>query len=475
MQTQLTQQLIDDAWRFNLWTYAERASGGRWIAYLWLRYLARKLQDAILAGGARIVVTAPPRHGKSSLLSYWLPVWFLDLFPRKRVILTSYTAPLAVSWGRRARDEFDGHNPNTWSRLNPAHSSAADWETTEGGGMRCAGVGGGITGHGADLGLVDDPHKDWASVQSPTQRKMVHEWFDSTFMTRLEPGASVIVLQTRWNEDDQAGHLIEKGWTEIRLPALAEEGDPLGREEGEALCPERYDEAALARIKNSRDGIGSMMFAGLYQQRPGPAEGNVIKREWFRYYGGPTKIELPEVGKIRQSWDLNLGKMPKDVKKASRVVGQCWGENKANVYLLAQERDVWPYPVAKKKVKAFAEAWPAYHEILVEDAAAGAPLVAELKGEIRKLIAVTPTGSKQARLEFVASMFEAGNIWLPHPTSAPWVSELVEEVVTFPNAEHDDQVDTLSQALARYKSRSKARGSMKLNSEVGAQQNPWSY
>jgi predicted phage terminase large subunit-like protein len=472
-QTQLTQQLIDNAWRFNLWTYAEVASSGRWIAYRWLQYLAKQLQDAILEGGARIVVTAPPRHGKSNLLSYWLPVWFLDLFPRKRVILTSYAESLATSWGRKTRDELDGRNPHTWTRVNPAHSSASDWETTEGGGMRCAGVGGGITGHGADLGLVDDSNKDWETAQSPTIRKATINWFDSTFMTRLEPGASVVVLQTRWNEGDLAGYLISKGWKEIRLPALAEEGDPLGRSEGEALCPERFDEAALARIKNSRDGIGSMMFAGLYQQRPGPAEGNIVMRDWFKYYGGPTGIDLPEISKIIQSWDLNLGKMPKDLKKASRVVGQCWGEHGANLYLLDQERDVWPYTVAKKKVKAFREAWPSCERVLVEDAAAGAPLIVELKDDVRGLIAVTPKGSKQARLESVAGMIEAGNVWLPHSSIAPWVPDLVEEVVSFPNAEHDDQVDTLSQALSRYKS--KARPSMSLDLKVGAQPNPWSY
>jgi predicted phage terminase large subunit-like protein len=461
---------LEDSWRYNLDTYAARVSRGYWQPFRWHVYLAAILTEHVSRGNARIIIEAPPRHGKSELTSRWLPTWLIDSDPSQRVILASYAEKLARFWSEKTRDAFDGSNPNTWARLNPDHSKASDWQTQEGGGMQAIGVAGGATGFGGNAVLIDDPHKDWAEVQSAVARQKVVDWFNGTIYHRLEPNASIVVIQTRWNEKDLAGYLQtehEDDWLRIRLPALAEENDPLGREPGEALCPERYTEEQLAKIRRA---VGPMVFAGVFQQRPAPAEGNIIKREWINYYGGPTGVELPGLTRLIQSWDLNQGKEAKNKKAASWVVGQCWGEHGANAYLLDQARGKWEHTGNKKQIRKLASRWPKVSSILIEDAASAGPVVSDLKSSIRRIVPVSVKGSKEARLQAVSGLFEAGNVWLPHPAIASWVPDLVEELVTFPNAEADDQVDALSQALSRYKTVTIAP--IRLNLQVGAQRRP---
>jgi len=406
-------------------------------------------EDHLFLAGRSMV----PTHN-SETTSKMLSQWFLDLFPHKRVILASYGDTLASGWSRQVRDEFV-QNPKTWTEIEPTHSRANDWSTTRGGGMKTAGIEGGITGRGADLFIIDDPHKDWVSVQSAAGRQAIIDWFKSVVYPRLQPGATVIVVQTRWHKRDLAGYLLtehDDDWTELRYTALAESNDLLGRKPGEALCPERYTAERLQHIRDK--GVGSRVFAGLYQQRPSEAQGNYIKRDWIRYYGGPTGKELPtSLRNMLQSWDLNFGKKAKNTKRSSYVVGQCWAEDGADVYLLDQLRGRWTHTTNKKKVVAFREAWPACDLTIIEDAASGAPLVDDLRGTVRGLIAVAPKGDKESRLQSIAPMFESGNVWLPHPSIAPWVYEYVEEVVDFPNGEYSDQVDTTSQALKRLSKR----------------------
>ena len=457
----------DDAWRWNLDTYAKRVSNEKWIPYRWHVYLAVQLISAIMQGGKRIIITAPPRHGKSELTSRWLPTWFLDMFPDKRVILASYAVDLARSWSVKVRDAFDGSNENVWGRVDPNNSKKEEWYLTGGGGMKAVGIGGGIVGFGGDLVLIDDPHKDWAEVQSAANRQKAVDWFNGTLYHRFEPDATCILIQTRWNQGDLAGYLLnehEDDWVEIKMPALAEENDLLGRAPGEALCPERYDEEALGKIRRA---VGPQVFAGLFQQRPAPADGNIIKRESIKYYGGPTGIEVPKEGKQFQSWDLNFGEQ---TQKGSHNVGQVW-QDKKGAWLLDQVRGRWEYVVTKQKLKALSAQYPKARAKYVEKKAAGAPLISDLKGTVKGLIPVNPKGSKTTRLEAVAPYFEAGDVWFPHPSIAPWVRELVEELVSFPNGEADDQVDTLSQALSQCKPGSV--GKIKMNLDVGIGSPAW--
>lgn len=452
--------IAEERWRLRIDTYAHRLSGGKWKQYAWVKHLLRLVQDKITEGGARIIINAPPRHGKSSSVSHYLPTWFLDHYPELRVILASYGDDFAASWGLRVRDEFE-HNPLTWTKVRQDKSRASDWLTTAGGGMKTVGVGGALTGHGGNLLVADDCLKNWEEAQSKIYRKRLVNWFNSTFYTRAEPWASIVVVETRWHERDLTGYLTEEhedDWIHIRFPALAELDDPLDRAVGEALCPERFDERALAQI---RAGVTEMVFAGLYQQRPAPPEGGLIKRDWFRYW-----TELPaKPTDWLLSWDLAA----KETSSGSYTVGQVWCRSGGDFYLVDQWRGRADFPTVLRVFGSMVEKWPQARTKLVEDAAQGRPLIETLRRKVPGIIAVPARGSKEARLQSAAPYLESGNVWLP--ARASWVDALVEEVVAFPNAVNDDQVDALSQALNRYKS--VRIGTLAINLDIGHQENPW--
>jgi hypothetical protein len=265
--------LLSLAWRSAPHLYAAEAGGGRWKMYSHLRFIGNRIADAVARGGGRIIVNCPPRCGKSELISHWTPVWFLDNLPHKRVILASYGDALAGDFGRAARNEFES-NPRCRVRLRQDSTSAQRWNTPQGGGMIVAGVGGPLSGRGFDLGIIDDPVKNWQEAHSFQSKQVLWEWFHSTFTTRAEPGATVVIAMTRWSEDDLVARLLAENaerWEVISLPALAEEDDLLGRKAGEPLFPARYDVQALTEIR--RD-VGQAVWDALYQQRPGSLGGN---------------------------------------------------------------------------------------------------------------------------------------------------------------------------------------------------------
>lgn len=439
----LAEALKDEAWRLSIASYASTASHWRkrWKPYRWLRHLSQVVQEHLRRGGARLIVNAPPRHGKSELISHWLPVWHLDWYPDRRIIAACYGDSLASDWGRAVRDEFL-MNEATWTRVRQDTQAVNDWKTTEGGGMRTAGVGGPLTGKGGDLIILDDPHKNWEDAMSPISRQRLIDWFNAVLYTRLEPDASIIVVQTRWHERDMTGYLLNDhsdSWTRIILPALAEKDDPLGRSEGEALCPERFTAERLLEIKNA---VGLQMFAGIFQQRPTPPEGSIVKHAHLRYYD-----ELPEdLESFLLSFDLTF-----EADGSSFVVGQAWAKKGANYYILDQVRAKPDFSGQLAMVRQLKKAWPQATVILVERKANGAALISTLKDEIPGIVPIVPTSSKEARLMAVQPLFEAGNVWCPAKGRAAWVSEWVDELTTFPYSENDDQVDATTQALLRYR------------------------
>ncbi len=431
--------------------FAEAVSplvGGRWVAWPYLRYLCSRLEEELRKPDARVIINWPPRHGKSLCVSQWLPVWYLENRPRRRVLLASYEHSVAARWGRSVRDIFS--HPLLRTKVRPDVSAADNWETTEGGGVRCAGVGGPLTGIGGHLALVDDPVKNSEQAESPTYRENAKEWYLSTFRTRVEPGGAIVVNQTRWHEDDLTGWLLRESsedWTHICLPALAEAGDALGRAEGEALCPERFSVEALQRISTA---VGSRVWAGMYQQRPLPAEGSIIKPQWIRHYD-----RLPDrVAPVGLSVDASF----KETRAGSFVVLQAWGQCGADSYLLDQVRERMDFSSTLKALKGMIARWPRARARWIEDKANGSAIISTLRKEVPGLIAVEPQGSKESRLQAVSPLFEAGNVHVPDAKAAPWVVDWVAEVTSFPSAPNDDQVDATSQALLKLSARRRAAG-----------------
>lgn len=460
-------------WRYQIATFAEHVSQGRWTAYPWLKYLLTEIQVAVTQPGARIVVTAPPRHGKSEALSHYLPLWYLDWNTDKRVILASYSDALAVQFSLKVRQDFQIHADKLKAKVSAERYLVDDWHTTDHGGMRATGIGGSLTGMGGHLLIVDDPHKDWSEANSPTIRKKVVDWFNSVLSLRAEPGASIVVVQTRWHEDDLAGYLLREHkdrWREIRLPALSEgDGDLLSRPEGQALCPERYDEIQIERVKQS---VGSFMFAGLYQQRPAPLEGGMVKRDSFRRWS-----TLPEhFSTVIQSWDLTF-----KATGSSYIVGQVWGAAphsngtvyKSHYYLIDQIREKLSFMDTIKRIYELSERHESAVVKLIEDKANGPAIMSALKDQVPGIVAYSPRGSKEARLAAVSGLIEAGNVFIPEKSIASWSDDFVEEVATFPHGRNDDQVDAMTMALDHLiHKRAEYRTDFSI-SEAGFRANPW--
>lgn len=417
--------------------------------------------DAFLAAVARkesprLMLCMPPRHGKSELASRRFPAYVFGRYPDMSIIGTSYSADLSSRLNRDVQrvieqpeyqaifpeTRLSAKNIRTVASGNYLRNSDLFEIVDHRGSYRSAGVGGGITGMGGDILIVDDPFKDRAEADSQTIRNKVWDWYTSTLYTRLAPGGGIVVINTRWHMDDLSGRLLEAArtgegdqWRVVNFPAVAEE-DERWRKRGEALHPERYDLDALAKIRRA---LGSRDWEALYQQHPVPDGGAIFKQEWFNYYNSlPTNPE-----QWVASWDLTF----KDSASSDYVVGQVWCAKGADFYLVDQVRGQWDFVDTLAQVAALAKKWPQARRVLVEDKANGPAVLATLRGQVPGLVPVEPDGSKTARAYAVTAMFEAGNVFLPAPGSVPWLSDYVAELLQFPAGAHDDQVDATTQAL----------------------------
>jgi predicted phage terminase large subunit-like protein len=410
-------------------------------AFTWhwphLQHIRQHL-DQITAGTLkRLVITVPPRHGKSEMGTIRYPVFRLQQDPAQRVVIAAYSQTLANTFSRKAR-----RIAQDLLSLASDRKAVEQWDTIEGGGLRAVGVGAGITGLGANLIIIDDPVKSREEAESEAYRERVWNWYRDDLYTRLEPGGAVVLTMTRWHEDDLAGRILGSedadSWTVVNLPAIAEEGDPLLRKPGDALCPERYDIDAL---EDRRRVLGEYGFNALFQQRPSPPAGGLFKRSWWQ-----THRELPQLDRIITSWDLTF----KDGPNSDYVVGLVIGQKGATFYLLDCIRDRLDIT---ETIPAIVNTFNRYKPVatVVEDKANGPAVISMLKSKIPGLIAVNPQGGKFSRAAAISPMIEAGNVYLPERSS--WASALIEEAAAFPNAAHDDQVDALSQGLAWLRSR----------------------
>lgn len=423
--------------------YLELVHHGNYQHFRHTELISKYLQRIADGEQLDLLIEMPPRHGKSMTVTETFPSFYLGKNPDKHVIATAYSDSLAQKFGRMNRNKFNEFGKTLFGmELSPEKNAAKNWYIHKHtGGMISTGIGGSITGEGADLMIIDDPIKNNEEAQSVTIRNKIWDEWETTLSTRLHDGASVIAIQTRWHEDDFIGRLLEqspRNWMRLRLPAIAEDEDDLiGRTIGEPLAPELGYHEEWAKQKKIE--VGSKVWASLYQQRPSPESGDVFKRDWIQYY----KVLPSKLDKIVLSWDMTF----KDKKTSDYVVGQAWGFKGADRYLIDQVRDRMSFTQTLKAFKLFKRKHPEANEILVEDKANGTAIIDTLKREISGIIPVDPKGSKIARAEAVSPQFEAGNVYLPENKS--FTGDVVEELVKFPNAKHDDIVDATSQALSR--------------------------
>lgn len=400
--------------------------------------LVAAIEKAMETPNYRLLITMPPRHSKSLHVSENLPAYFLGRNPDKRVITASHTADLAYTFSRRVRNKI--LSPKwPFDRITVAGDKSAvkAWDIAGHlGGYMAVGVGGSPAGHGANLIIIDDPVGSVAEAESEASREAVWEWYQGTIRDRLEPGGVMIVTATRWNEEDLTGHLITEMrnggeiWHHLHLPAL--------NSKGEALWPERWPVAALKELKKA---VGSRVWESRFQGNPTPLEGGLLKRDWWKFYRSlPSNLK----GHI-QSWDMSF----RETKSGSYVVGQVWACLGADRYLLDQVRLRCDFTVAVQEVRKLSKKWPQAKIRLIENKANGPAIVATLRHDISGIIEVNPVGGKLARASAVSPQIESGNVYLPDPEFNPWVYDFIEECASFPHGANDDQVDAMSQALAR--------------------------
>ena len=401
----------------------------------------------------RLIVCCPPRHGKSVTCSTIFPAWYLGRHPDRGVIAASYGQALADDFGRRVRNLMASQEHRS---VFPSSTIAADnsaiqrFSLTKGGTYFAVGRGAAVTGRGGDLLIIDDPLRDREEADSDLVKRSMQEWYSQVAYTRLQPDGAVIVIETRWAEDDLAGWLIgdhaDEGWDVLSFPAIAEEADELGRKEGEALWPERFDLAKLGAIKAQ---LGGAAFAALYQQRPSAAEGAIFKRAWWGRY-----VQVPDAfRRVIQVWDTAFKAGDENDFSACTT----WGETATHYLLLHAWRGRVEFPGLIAKAKALAEAWgPTV--VLIEDKASGQSLIQTLKTSTALPVVPMKVGTdKVSRANAVTPLVEAGKALLPE--SADWLEDYLDEISAFPAAKHDDWTDTTTMALGYLKGDQAAKGS----------------
>jgi len=409
----------------------------------YLRHIREHLDGVTDGRIKRLMIMVPPRHGKSTLATIHYPAWRLERDPSTRVVIACYNSTLAEKFSRRVRAIVRRRG---MVRLDRERQAVDDWLTTDEGGLRAVGVGSGITGQGADIVLIDDPVKSREEADSPAYRERCWEWYTEDLYTRLEPGAAVVLIQTRWHDSDLAGRILASDqaddWTVVRLPAEAEEGDPLGRPLGAALCPARYPLPALKDLERT---LTAYPYAALYQQRPVPKSGGMFKAAAVGYIDAPPTTVAGTRWTRWRAWDLAAGGGKGDstagVLMAVTAQGRYVVEDVVRGQWATDERD------AAILGTAMADGPGVRIWIPQDPAAAGKSQVLYLVKQLYgyRVTAELNSGNKEVRAGPFSSQWNAGNVDL---VRAPWNAAYVAELVRFPYA-HDDQVDASSDAFRK--------------------------
>ncbi len=400
----------------------------------------------------RLIINMPPRHTKSEFASYLLPAWFLGKYPDKKIIQTAHTAELAVGFGRKVRNLV---NSKDYKEVFPGVSLQSDskaagrWNTNKGGEYFAIGVGGAVTGKGADLLIIDDPHSEQEGASADINVfNRTYEWYTSGPRQRLQPNGSIVVVMTRWHNKDLTGQVIDASikrggadqWEVIELPAIMPSGNPLWEE----FWKLEELQALKAELPNSK-------WMAQYQQDPTSEEGALVKREWWNIWEGR---EPPQCEFVIQSWDTAFMKNQRADFSACTTWGVFYLEDDdgmlaPNLILLDAYKERLEFPELKKMAM---EKYRAYtpDAFIVEAKAAGMPLIFELRAMGIPVQEYTPSrgNDKISRVNAVSDLFASGVIWCPETR---WAEETIEEFAGFPNMEHDDLVDSTTQALLRFR------------------------
>ena len=414
--------------------------------------MAKKFEAIAKGEMKRVIINMPPRHTKSEFASYLLPSWFLGLHPAKKVIQCSNTADLAVGFGRKVRNLVDSEQYATvfpGVKLRQDSKAAGRWATNKNGEYFAIGVGGTVTGKGADLLIIDDPHSEQEAALAagnPEIYQKVYEWYTSGPRQRLQPGGAIVIVMTRWGEADLTGRVLqdalkrEKGeeWELIELPAIMPSGNP--------LWPEFWSIDELEALKEE---LPVSKWNAQYQQKPTGEEGALVKREWWKIW---ERERPPRCEYVIQSWDTAFTKSERSDYSACTV----WGvfhmdedPKNVNVILLEAYQERLEFPELKEKAFEMYNIWEP-DTCIIEAKAAGSPLIFEMRRMGVPVQEYTPVrgNDKFVRINSVTDLFRSGKVWAP---DTRWAHELIEQMAAFPNAAHDDLVDSSTQALIRFR------------------------
>jgi predicted phage terminase large subunit-like protein len=416
--------------------------------------LAKLLEDAINGDKKRIIVNIAPRMGKSELVSYLFPAWFLGHHPDKKIIMATHTADLSTNFGRRVRDlvgskEYREVFPEV--TLNQDAKAAGQWNTSQGGQYYAAGVGGALAGRGADVFVIDDPHSEQeAKTGNPAVFLSAWEWFQSGPLQRLMPNGVIIVVMTRWSMADLTGQLVNHmiknpdadQWEVVEFPAILDEGEETER----SLWPEFWP---LEELKKKRAGMDTRYWSSQYLQNPTAEGAQLIKKDWWQHWDDEAP---PPCEYTIMSLDAAQEATNRSDYNAVTLWGVFFNENtnQNNIILLNAWKERMEFPELKRRMIAEYKEWEP-DTFIVEKKSNGAALYQELRSMGMPVSEFTPSkgNDKISRVNSITDLFASGMVWAP--TDRRWAQEVIQECADFPVGTHDDMVDSVSQALIRFR------------------------
>ena len=410
------------------------------------RHIAKKFNELATGEINRLIINMPPRHTKSEFASYLLPAWMVGREPKLKIIQATHTAELAIRFGRKAKNliDSDDYRKIFDTTLSEDSQAAGRWETSQGGEYFAVGVQGAVTGRGADLLIIDDPHSE-QDAYSPTAFERTYEWYTSGPRQRLQPGGKIVIVMTRWSTKDLTAEVLKASsgdnadqWEVVEFPAIMPSGNP--------VWPEYWK---LEDLLATKSAAGLSKWNAQYMQNPTAEEGAIIKREWWRDW---DKENIPNLEHVIQSYDTAF--MKKETADYSAIT--TWGifreteDSPQSLILLDAVKERLEFPELRRKAKEQYDYWQP-ETVLVEAKASGLPLTYELRQMGIPVVNFTPSkgNDKHSRVNAVAPLFESGTIYAP--CAKDFAQEVIEECAAFPHGDNDDLVDSMTQAVLRFR------------------------